>query len=248
MGTTTDTQINAIASTEELLSLVRRRKMEDISAWDYSVQPIDFEMSQKVRVLCNNGLGTVWDKISKALYYCAQRKVFAISDGKLLAQKYRGVMGSGWHLTASMNSKTRVMTADVAASLESKKFVHVRANAMGDDAIFDDVFKDTRSAFQRIHRKVKEAGTVIESLEKGFEWCSTVFKRDGGKVIAYPVNVEKQMWNLLCNQSVNTTPNHEYTEFIHRFRDHPNLSHIKKVLEDCGFIASLTVNKGDDDL
>lgn len=81
------------------------------------------------------------------------------------------------------------------------------------------------------------------NFEEGFEFCSTVFKKIGRTFSSHPLNLEKQLWNLLCNQSANTTPLQEYNEFELRFRNHPLQNTIFNVLTDCGFISSLYVKE-----
>jgi hypothetical protein len=244
MGITTDDQIQTLAFEQFRLSATQKRRMEDVSYWDYSVQAIDFEMELNVRLKCNQGYGTVWEKISQSSYYCLNRKLYILSDGTMLAQTNKGVLPSGVYITASFNSKVRAMTADVAASLERGFFVHVRPTTMGDDGMYDDVFKDSIKAFARIGRTVKPGGIVMD-FAKGFEFCSTIFKKVGDRFTAHPLNVEKQLWNLLCDQSNFTTPEMEYNDFMLRFQQHPKKKEYFNVLESCGFIESL--NQGKDE-
>lgn len=211
---------------------------DDISGWDFSVDKDNYDFDLFRRRLLNNGDGTSWWKIISAHYYCMQRKVVTIDDGRCFAQTYHnGIMGSGWKNTSSANSSMRVGDAWLCRwKLEGNlKSLNGKAGCKthGDDILEkyiaspDDII-DTYRGFGKVIKQVN----VVDRND--FEFCSTRFVNG----TAYPLNEDKQLFNLL-----NFKPQSElemqqrYFQFKHEFRHSPNKSKLLAVVVMSGWLT-----------
>jgi hypothetical protein len=232
-----DSDVEKLLREQEYLIKLFARVASDVAHWDFSVQDFDFQLDVDLRTLCNGGAGTVWSTILRNHFWCLARKVYMTSDGQMFEQVEPGIMPSGNYNTSSTNTHDRVLNNDMVAMMELQREIDTHCVANGDDATADDVIEDDakEAAYARLGRKLKQSDKI--DLSKGFEFCSTVMRRDeSGLVKGYPVNVDKQLWNLLCNQSPNETRLFSFEVFKIGIRNHPDKEEILKLVLDSGFL------------
>jgi hypothetical protein len=211
---------------------------DDISGWDFSVDKDNYDFDLFRRRLLNNGDGTSWWKIISAHYYCMQRKVVTIDDGRCFAQTYHnGIMGSGWKNTSSANSSMRVGDAWLCRwKLEGNlKSLNGKAGCKthGVDILEKYIASpdDIVDTYRGFGKAIKQVNVVHRN---DFEFCSTRFVNG----IAYPLNEDKQLFNLL-----NFKPQSElemqqrYFQFKHEFRHSPNKSKLLAVVVMSGWLT-----------
>lgn len=176
----------------------------DISGWDWSVQSweLDSEAYMRVRLAGlpgpfprEDGQWTHSDEpfanIVYARYYCLGLSVYGLSDGKLFAQRQRGIQLSGSYTTSSSNSRMRVL----AAMLVGAKW----AVAMGDDCL-EQYVPDAPVRYA-------ELGHVVKDYQKAkadeFSFCSHRFERREWNVSVFePLNWGKTFYRLLCQKPI----------------------------------------------
>jgi len=218
----TDDDVASICDSEYGKALWEERVTSDVSSWDYTYQSIDYEMNLTLRTRLCRGKDLDWGRIARSHYYCVQRAVYVMADGRMYAQRFAGMMKSGWFLTSSDNSAARVMVADVAQSLAEGCYQHTDAIANGDDCIcYSSCDIDSLIiAYNSLGRTLRDIVPVRNG--KPFEFCSTMMCTDEhGKGVGYPVNVDKLIFNLLGDQSKNATPQESLAQFKYEMRNHP---------------------------
>jgi hypothetical protein len=232
-----DSDIENLLREQEYLIKLLQRKASDVAHWDFSFQDFDFRLDADLRTHCNGGWKTIWRTILRNHFFCMARKVYMTSDGEMYEQVDPGIMASGWYNTSSSNTHDRVLNNDMVAMMELQKEIDTHCVANGDDATADDVLEDDveEKAYARLGRTLKQSDRI--DLDRGFEFCSTVMRRDEkGLAKGYPVNVDKQLWNLLCHQSPNETRLHSFEVFKIGIRNHPDKEEILKLVLDSGFL------------
>lgn len=197
----------------------------DIRGWDWSFQEIDFIEDLKRRTFLNNGKGTFWERIARSHYHCVARKVMCLSDGSLIQQSVPGVMPSGWYNTSSTNSAVRAMNHYHAALSEG---VSPWCIVMGDDSVERYV--------PRVEDHLKSLGktcSLINKVDKDrFEFCSTDFVNGKG----IPVNVDKQLMNLLCSVPKDYFEALDrFEQFMYEMRHHPEKEGLKQLVIESGY-------------
>jgi hypothetical protein len=163
----------------------------DAKGWDWSVQSWDFDMDCERRVDLARGRGTDYERILRAHFYCMARKVFILGDGTMHQQMLPGIMPSGWFNTSSSNSNIRVMNHHILAR---RLGFTPKIMAMGDDSV-EANFEDAVIHYASLGKTMGMFNAVETT---NFEFCSTSFDGDLG----FPVNIDKQIFNLLSNTSV----------------------------------------------
>lgn len=202
----------------------------DVSGWDFTLKPWEFQLDLDRRADLNNGHNTLWYHLLKVQYYCIQRKVFVLGDGLMYAQVLPGIMPSGYNSTTSTNSAIRAGNHYVmAAKLKFKPW----CKTMGDDSI-EKNHPGLVQAYRDLGKTIKSAKTVTKV--QGFEFCSHMFK-DG---LAYPVSENKQLFNLLNYSRQSTREIEErYTQFKHELRHHPKFNSLMALVLASGWLAQV---------
>lgn len=197
----------------------------DIKGWDWSFQELDFIEDLKRRTFLNNGSGTFWERIARSHYHCVARKVMCLSDGSLIKQTVPGVMPSGWYNTSSTNSAVRAMAHYHAALKEG---VTPWCITMGDDSI-ERYVPRVEDHYRQLG---KTCGLVNVVDSSRFEFCSTNFV-DG---IGIPVNVDKQLVNLMCSVPRDYfEASDRYEQFLYELRHHPDIQELNFLVCRAGY-------------
>ncbi len=187
----------------------------DVSGWDFTLKPWEFQLDLDRRADLNQGHGTLWYHLLKVQYFCMQRKVMVLSDGTMYAQVLPGIMPSGYNSTTSTNSAIRAGNHYVcAAKLDFKPW----CKTMGDDSL-ERLHARLAQAYKDLGKTIKS--TRVVTKVQGFEFCSQMFK-DG---VAYPVSADKQLFNLLnYTSSSQQEIEMRHMQFKHELRHHPKLN------------------------
>lgn len=159
---------------------------DDIEGWDFNVKEWQMRLEARARVaLARASARSIFGRIVRARLWCLSRSVFVTSAGKMWYQTVAGWMKSGCYITSSGNSRMRVVLAWVIGCLW--------CIAMGDDS----VHHIAPGGFE----KCQELGFRIKAsrpcADGSFEFCSHVFKRGPGGVVAQPLNWAKSAFRLL---------------------------------------------------
>jgi len=204
----------------------------DVKGWDFSVQEFDFNADLERRINLNNSRGTCWERIARAHYHCMTRKVVVCSDSLMFKQSIPGVMPSGWYNTSSSNSSIRVMNA-YHIQLEQAPSRKCWCIAMGDDTVERHV-PDAEFMYERLG---KTCGLLNKVTVGKFEFCSTEFT---DTQLGYPVNVDKQLFNLLNY----VAPSHSdglsrWEQFKYEIRHHPKYDDLVEVVLLSGWLDTI---------
>jgi len=191
----------------------------DMKGWDWSFQEQDFQADLERRAVLNDGKGTLWWQLARAHYHCVARKVVVLSDGEMYKQLAPGIMPSGWYNTSSTNSAARVINHEHAALMEG---VEPFIMAMGDDS----VERYVPNAEKYYSDLGKTCGMLNVVRQSSFEFCSTHFFNG----IGVPVNVTKQLFNLLSSRPITyedcLTRLEQFHYELRHSPDLPTLAHI----------------------
>jgi hypothetical protein len=185
----------------------------DMKGWDWSFQEQDFQADLERRAALNGGKDTLWWQLARAHYHCVARKVVVLSDGEMYKQLSPGIMPSGWYNTSSTNSAARVINHEHAALMEG---VEPFIMAMGDDS----VERFVPNAEKHYSDLGKTCGMLNVVKQDSFEFCSTHFI----KGVGVPVNVTKQLFNLLSTRPITYDDClMRYEQFCYELRHSPHL-------------------------
>jgi hypothetical protein len=204
----------------------------DISGWDFSMQGWDFEADLERRTRLNKGRDTIWYRIAKAHFYCMQRKLFIISDGRMFEQQRPGIMPSGWYNTSSTNSYVRNLTSYLVQSQASMP-VSLYGIANGDDSIERYIPEGEAAS---LYASLGKICKMYNRIEEVFEFCSMRFEK---RKLAVPVNIDKLLVNLFSQ------PRHDfkelemhYEEFLENIRNMPTCetNELVELVKASGFL------------
>jgi hypothetical protein len=201
----------------------------DLQGFDFSVKESDLLDDLERRLDLNGGRGTVWERVMRSHYYCMSRKVVTLSDGTMYQQLDYGIMPSGWYNTSGTNTFIRCKDhAYIAVKQEVKPVVM----SMGDDAL-ERTLENPVDEY-RLLGKVLTDNTRV-NLED-FEFCSTRFVNGLGR----PVNVDKQLMNLLNSRPINYMECCKYfDQFSYEMRHHPQLEEFTSLVYESGWWKDL---------
>lgn len=159
----------------------------DVQAWDWNVKKWMLETEAERRViLAGVEPDSLYARLVRNRFFCLSRKVFALSDGRMYAQRKPGIMASGSYATSSSNSGMNV---------HLMKMLGARiAWAMGDDSLNTGI-ENAVEKYKKYGFKLKMYRRCNEDGRRTFEFCSHEF--DGDKAI--PLNVNKCTFRLLSS-------------------------------------------------
>lgn len=199
LGLDEDEQLQAIYKSVEKSLNARKLAESDVTGWDWSVQDWELERDAEARVrLSGAATNSTFARLVRNRMFCLSRKVFYLSDGRMFAQRYDGVMASGSYVTGSSNSRMRVMAAyDVGSPF---------AIAIGDDSL-EDYVVDAEVKYARNGHPLK----AYSLCKNGFEFCSHRFT---SSTDAKPVNWSKSLYRLLSR----VRNEEEINQFVHFLR------------------------------
>lgn len=194
----------------------------DVQAWDWNVKSWQFDLSARVTVR-QYGVLPVSDlgRLIRTSAWLTTTKVFALPDGRLIAQDVDGIQESGSLPTIMYNSKGRVGLGLLAGALD------VKAN--GDDAV--EKWKDGVVDYDAY----KRYGFTVEApeLPQGvlFEFCSHWWSLKGDMLVAVPCNWGRTFYRLLGHP-----PSAEHlTQFLYEMRHSPDLTRCLEFLRASGW-------------
>jgi hypothetical protein len=199
----------------------------DVKGWDWSVQEWEMLADLERRIKLNNSVGTVWERVARAHYYCMNRKVMVLSDGTMYQQLFPGIMPSGWYNTSSTNSFMRALDHGIIASQAVPPVVPAIV-CMGDDALERSI-----PNAQQLYGALGKTVDMYRAIDsEGFEFCSTMFTAGVG----YPVNIDKQLVSLLCLKPTSQNDCYEYfNQFVYEIRHHPEREELIRLVESSGW-------------
>jgi len=183
----------------------------DVSAWDWCFQDQDALADVDMRVSLADAQGLVFEQVLRGHVFCMMRKVFVLSDGRMYQQLLAGIMPSGWFNTSSTNSRVKTLS-----HWQSAYWARVKAWAisMGDDGVERRIGKAVE-----YYRRLGKRARIDEVSIDDFEFCSTHFISG----TAYPVNVDKQLFNLLSSPDAPAVQAEERLDAFHyEMRNHPD--------------------------
>lgn len=199
----------------------------DVKGWDWSVQEWELMADLRRRIDLNGGVGTVWERVARAHYYCMARKVMVLSDGTMYQQTKPGIMPSGWYNTSSTNSFMRALDHGIIAHQTTPRVVPGIV-CMGDDAL-ERFVPNAQEKYLALGKTVDMYALIPKER---FEFCSTYFENGVG----YPVNCDKQLIGILCSKPVNYKQCCErFEQFCYEMRHHPNLDQFTSLLFESGW-------------
>lgn len=203
IGLDEDDQLVSIWSSVYPHLVVDDAAESDVSGWDWSVQGWELMLEARMRIaLAGTQLDTIFHRLVQNRFICLKRSVLYLSDGRMFAQRYDGLMKSGSKITSSSNSRIRVWCAhQVGASW---------AIAMGDDCV-EGVSKDAEIKYASLGHPLKS----YKVCNNSFEFCSHVFR---SSTLVYPVNWGKSLFRLLCKDYDES----EFGQYEHFIRHHPD--------------------------
>lgn len=209
MGLSSDEQIKTLWS--NVLPWISNAKSTDVSGWDWNVKPW----------LLNLCLRTHWEltdatpcfkRVSQNWLHAYADSVYSTSDGRMMRLKYKGVVKTGSYVTASWNSRMRVLLAYL---LKVDNVI-----AMGDDGV-EDAPLSIVDGYRSLGLRIKE---VAEFDGESFSFCSHTF-RDGR---AFPENPYKTLYRLLQQDLTNPT---FLEQFKTEMRHSPDLPKLLGIVE-----------------
>jgi len=195
----------------------------DVSGWDWGVKAwqIEDEAETLIRMIENPSGCFTHLILAKALL--ESESVYQFSDGLLVQPTFKGIVNSGKYRTSRGNSFMRVRVADL---IGSRKVL-----AAGDDSV-EAFVENAKEAYASLGIRLKE----YEKVDGSFEFCSHLYKKDEDGPMAYSLNAEKMMMNLLHTEPQNFL---EYKMFMIGFQaeleTHPDYEHLLFLLESVGF-------------
>lgn len=139
----------------------------DISGFDWSVKFWELCFDAELRILLSPGASESWKQALRARVDCLSLSVFSLSDGRLIAQKVKGIQKSGSYNTTPSNSHIRVLLAHLVGSKD--------AIAIGDDGLETfvsnavDIYRELGHPLKMYARCVDRA--TFCSMEIGFNGC-----------------------------------------------------------------------------
>lgn len=209
MGLSTDAQTKALF--EPMKSLLSETSTSDVKGWDWSVPTWLMDMDVEARCLLNScSKDSSFRRILENRIAVLARSVFVTSDGTMLAQASPGIVKSGTFITASFNSRMRVMLAYIIGALW--------AIAMGDDGaeqtVLDAVKKYEALGFTITDYKACEGDS--------FSFCSHLIM----EAKAIPENCYKSLYKLLSKEITEE----DLEEFTTVYRHLPEVDKILAVI------------------
>lgn len=179
----------------------------DVSGWDWSVPAWLLKLDMECRILLCDATPQV-AHLMRFRAHAICNKVFALSDGSLIAQTVPGIQASGSYNTSSTNSRMRVLLAWLGGCLW--------AIAMGDDNI-ETVVPGIREWYERMGFKVKDYKTF--GLGAAFEFCSTRFSSP----IGVPVQWLRTVYRYVSHSPPSLSANPEFrAQLADDLRHHPD--------------------------
>lgn len=200
-------------------------KGADVKAWDWNVKPWQFDMCARVEI---RQYGVPSDsqlaRLIRTSSRMTTRKVFALPDGRLVAQYLPGIQESGSLPTIMHNSKSRVGLGLLAGAED------VKANG-------DDTVEKWPGGVVDVEAYARYGFTVeVPELPEGvlFEFCSYWWSLDeSGKLVATPCNWGRTFYRLLGHPP----STEQLAQFMYEMRNSPALPRCLEFLRENGWGA-----------
>lgn len=214
----------------ELLDATGSIRSTDVSGWDWSVQEWEFDADLECRLrLGGVPMDSLCGFLMRCRVHCLKNKVFAIPDGRLVAQTDPGIQASGSLNTSSTNSRMRILLRLVAyiASCDDRglepDLSTTRCIAMGDDSAEVNEDDDLVKYIEKFGHVISD--NVVTTEVAGTEFCSNKWREDG---LAIPVNVWKTAFRYFSHPPNSTT----YLEWYAQLRnDLRNVTGLDRLFE-----------------
>lgn len=151
-----------------IASWMKNRQMAeaDISGFDWSVKEWELKADAQLRIALSPGADERWQRALLQRVDCLSLSVFSLSDGRMIAQRTKGIQKSGSYNTTPSNSHIRVMLAYLAGAQE--------AIAVGDDGL-EDFCSSAVTSYEALGHPLK----MYERCYNAATFCSMYIKIDG---------------------------------------------------------------------
>ncbi len=163
----------------------------DVSGWDWNVKwwQLEADIDRRARLLVGTGEEVaLFRRLGLAHHRLLARSLYVLSNGKVYAQLFWGVMKSGSYVTSSTNS---FMRSHLAVYVGSDPDLVI---AMGDDCV-EGWVQGAEQEYKRLGFRIKQYHRVTP--EEGAEFCSYRFYLDGR---VERLNIEKTLFRILCSK------------------------------------------------
>lgn len=207
------TEVRDVSYLAALWASKKNLAQTDMRGWDWSIQDWQLEADAIRRArLCN--AGPLFTGLIHTEHQIMARKVFLLSDGRLFAQTFPGIMPSGWYLTTSTNSFIRAMMCRMIGAV----FYRV----MGDDSV-EDYVEGAVDKYAKYGHRVK----LYERCERAVEFCSREWKGHTTKLVTWV----RALYRLLSDEPAQD----RYEQFKMDLRDNDELLDIIRDLKSVGW-------------
>jgi len=176
-----------------------RLAMTDVSGWDWSVKPwLLWADAERRRIAAGVSEDHLYACLLRLRAYATGASVYALSDGKLVAQRTHGIQNSGSYCTSSTNSWMRVMlyciARELATGVECDESWMDDVVAMGDDCVEHEL-PGVLDEYRKMGFKCSLSAVVDSPV--GVEFCSHEFDGEG---IAIPTAWEKTLFRFFSGK------------------------------------------------
>lgn len=196
----------------------------DISGFDWSVQGWELDLEMQCRIELAEEPTDFWVRAAYNRMLCLSLCVFAFSDGQLIAQRKRCLQKSGSFLTASANSRIKIMIAYIIGC--------IFAIAYGDDGL-EQFIRDAVAKYYALGHIVKSYNRCKPDY---VEFCSTRIARDGTWT---PLTWSKTLYRFLCQKEVSFEL---WLQFKYTLRHCEELGRIKEFIIAKGGVLGDKIN------
>lgn len=201
----------------------------DVRGWDWSMKPWMFHLVVKTQIALTKGQSNpFYTRLINNITHCLTHSMFVTSCGRMFVLRAKGIMKSGFPITASWNSRVRYMCTVLAGS--------TAAMTMGDDC--NEATDLTPEEFVTKYASLGLTVTgVLPADGQSFSFCSHTFT----KKMCVPENPWKTYFNFLNNSPDDPT-------FLQAFklgmRNHPRLNEFIEAHKE--FVAVVKSKVGGD--
>lgn len=235
---------DSLALVTKRLSQIHTRgklAMTDVSGWDWSVKPwLLWADAERRRIAAGAQPDSLYASMLRLRAYATGASVYALSDGKMVAQRTHGIQNSGSYCTSSTNSWMRAMLYLIARSLATGEDVQTSwledLVAMGDDCVEKHI-PGVLDEYLKLGFKCS-LSAVVDSVA-GVEFCSHLFD---GRGLAIPTSWDKTLFRFFSGKpGLELVAQVAQLEFV--LRHHPRREEFTTIARDFAFAAE--ANKHD---
>jgi hypothetical protein len=182
-----------------IMSRTKEVAMTDISGWDWAVKPwLLWADAERRRIASGAHEHSLYGTLLRSRAYATGASVYALFDGRLVAQETHGIQNSGSYCTSSTNSWMRVIlylvARQLATGIECDESWLDDVVAMGDDCV-EALFPGVIDEYLKMGFKSSLAAT--SNQVNGIEFCSHEFD---GNCLAVPTGYAKTLFRFFSGK------------------------------------------------